>query len=179
MSLKAIAPLSLFAALCALFLLTLDRNTRLVPSPLIGQPAPQAVLIGLTDGASFSPRQMQGKRWIMNVWASWCLACRQEHDILLALAKHPDIQLIGYNYKDTANQAMAWLNQWGNPYTTVVQDTKGQAGLDWGIYGVPETYLIDEANLIRYKHTGPIDQHALATIILPFINHGELPHDTN
>lgn len=175
MSLKALAPLALFAALCVLFLFTIDRNTRLVPSPLIDQPAPQTMLTNLTDGALFSPQQMQGKRWIMNVWASWCVACRQEHDILLALAGQPDIQLIGYNYKDNAIQATAWLNQLGDPYTIVVQDTQGQAGLDWGIYGVPETYLIDETNIVRYKHTGPLNQHALATIILPFINRGELP----
>jgi len=175
MILKALAPLSIFAALCALFLLTLDRDTRLVPSPLINQPAPQTVLTRLNDDIVFSPEEMLGKRWIMNVWASWCVACRQEHDLLLMLSGQSNIPLIGYNYKDTPNQAINWLNQLGNPYTLVVQDTQGQAGLDWGIYGVPETYLIDETNHVRYKHTGPLNQQALATIILPFVNHGELP----
>lgn len=174
MKIKAFIPVIVFLGLFVLLIINLDRDTRYVPSPLIDKPAPNLALPTLQEQIEFSPESMQEKRWVLNVWASWCVACRQEHNLLLELAENTDINLIGYNYKDTAAKALAWLDRLGDPYDNVVQDIDGQVALDWGIYGVPETYLIDEFGIIRYKHVGPLDNKAIESIVLPFLSTGQV-----
>jgi len=174
MKIKAFIPIAIFLGLFILLIINLDRDTRYVPSPLIDKPAPTQSLPELNNNTQFSPESMKEKRWVLNVWASWCVACRQEHNVLLDLAKNTPVNLIGYNYKDTADMASAWLTQLGDPYDKVIQDIDGQVALDWGIYGVPETYLIDEFGIIRYKHIGPLDKQAIDSIVIPFLNTGQV-----
>ena len=170
---KLLIPLLLFVGMVGLFYATLDRDTRLVPSPLIGKPAPEFSLPTLTMNAGvtetlISPQQLIGKPWLLNVWASWCRECRIEHPLFNQLAQQYDFQLVGMNYKDQANDAQQWLRQFGDPFSTIIYDNKGSAGLDLGVYGVPETFLIDAQGIIRYKHVGPINAKTVNDIIVPF-----------
>lgn len=169
MTIKSLLPLAFFMLLLLVFLISLDRNPKTVPSALINQAAPQQVMPELLSAQPFSPKDMLGQRWLMNVWSSWCQACKQEHDDLVTLSSMTDVDIIGYNYKDKTELASKWLSQRDNPYLKTIEDTTGQFGLDWGIYGVPETFLIDEFGIIRGKHIGPIDQTVINTVILPFI----------
>jgi cytochrome c biogenesis protein CcmG, thiol:disulfide interchange protein DsbE len=112
---------------------------------------------------------MQGKVWLLNVWASWCAACLQEHPVLLDLANSGAVPIIGLNYKDPRNDALDWLRRHGNPYLLSVADTQGRVGIDYGVYGVPETFVIDKAGIIRYKYIGPVTAEALSDKILPLV----------
>jgi cytochrome c biogenesis protein CcmG/thiol:disulfide interchange protein DsbE len=174
MKLKALIPLSIFLGLALLFVFSLDRNTRLVPSPLIGKPAPDFNLPQLSAPGGISPQALKGRPWLLNVWASWCGACRQEHHFLNQLTTEHDINMLGLNYKDEPAMAQQWLQQFGDPYRWIAVDNKGSAGLDWGVYGVPETFLIDADGIIQYKHIGPINQQVIDKVILPFFA-GEPP----
>lgn len=180
-----------FAALVILLAVGLGLNPRDVPSPLVGKPAPAFMLSVLdTPEKQLGPQDMRGKVWLLNVWASWCVSCRQEHPVLVDLAKkRSDVLLVGLNYKEVRGdggfdmskisvaeekklafqRGSQWLAQHGNPYQLTVMDIDGRVGIDYGVYGVPETYVIDKSGIIRLKHTGPITPEALGKKILPLI----------
>ena len=182
--------LGAFAALVVLLSVGLGLNPREVPSPLVGKPAPAFNLAILaTPDKTLSPKDMKDKVWLLNVWASWCVSCRQEHPLLVEFSKTVDVPLIGLNYKEVRGdgsfdmskmpadeekklafqRANKWLTAHGNPYTMTVMDLDGRVGIDYGVYGVPETYVIDKAGVIRMKHTGPITPEILAKKIMPLL----------
>ena len=168
--LRFLLPLGIFAVLVVFLAIGLNLNPREVPSPLIGKPAPAFDLPQLHQPqARFSPAEMQGKVWLLNVWASWCVSCRQEHPLLVELAKADVVPIYGLNYKDQREDALRWLKQFGDPYLLSIADTEGRVGIDYGVYGVPETYVIDKAGVIRYKQIGPVTQDVLEKKILPLI----------
>ena len=170
MKLKFVIPLAIFAVIVAFLGLGLNRDPRLVPSPLIDKPAPGFVLPTLADPShSMSRNDMLGKVWLFNVWASWCVSCREEHPLLVQLAKANIVPIYGLNYKDDRKDAQQWLDNWGDPYQQVVQDTDGRVGIDYGVYGVPETYVIDKQGVIRYKQIGPLTVDVLKNKILPMV----------
>jgi len=167
---RFLLPLGIFAALVVLLAAGLKLNPREVPSPLIGKPAPPFELPLLQQpGKSFSPREMQGKVWVLNVWASWCAACREEHPVLTDFARSGVAPLYGLNYKDKRDEAIAWLGRYGDPYAASIVDVDGRVGIDYGVYGVPETYVIDKAGVIRYKRIGPVTPAILKEKIAPLI----------
>ena len=162
-------PLAIFIVLVGFLAAGLRLNPREVPSPLIGKPVPSFRLAQLQAGDKFiSPEDMRGKVWLLNVWASWCVSCRQEHPVLIELQQQNKIAIIGLNYKDERAAAITWLTQHGgDPYVVSAVDADGRVGIDFGVYGVPETFLIDKNGMIRYKHIGPVTTEALKTKILP------------
>lgn len=161
-------PLAIFVVLVAFLWVGLDRDPREVPSPLIGKPAPAFRLAQLhADGQTLSNDDLKGKVWLLNVWASWCVSCRVEHPLLLQASQSKAIPIYGLDYKDKAEDARAWLEQHGNPYTTSIVDRDGKIGIDYGVYGVPETFLIDKEGIVRYKQVGPITAEAWQQKILP------------
>jgi cytochrome c biogenesis protein CcmG/thiol:disulfide interchange protein DsbE len=163
-------PLAVFALLVVFLGKGLVLNPSEVPSPLIGKPAPDFSLPRLHDAvAQISNKDMAGKVWMLNVWASWCVSCRQEHPLLVDLSRRGIVPIYGLNYKDTREEAIAWLQQLGNPYLASAFDVEGRVGMDYGVYGVPETYVIDAQGVIRYKQIGPINAEALRNKILPLI----------
>ena len=167
---RFLLPLGIFIVLVAFLAIGLNRDPREVPSPLVGKPAPAFELPQLhKTEAKFSPKDMQGKVWLLNVWASWCVSCRQEHPILVELAKSGLVPIYGLNYKDKHEDALRWLKQFGDPYALSIVDAEGRVGIDYGVYGVPETYVIDKAGVIRYKQIGPVTQGALEKPILPLV----------
>ena len=182
--------LGAFVALVVLLAVGLSLNPRDVPSPLVGKPAPAFNLpILATPEKTLSPKDMQGKVWLLNVWASWCVSCRQEHPVLVEFSKKSETPLLGLNYKEVRGdggfdmgkmqaaeektlafeRANQWLADHGNPYQLTIMDLDGRVGIDYGVYGVPETYLIDKAGVIRMKHTGPITPDVLSQKILPLV----------
>jgi len=161
-------PLAIFLVLVVFLFVGLRRDPSIVPSPLIGKPAPVFKLSQLhKPGESLGVEDLKGQVWLLNVWASWCVSCREEHPILIQLAKSKLLPVYGLDYKDKQEQALQWLAQNGDPYTASVVDTDGRVGIDYGVYGVPETFLIDKAGVIRYKQIGPITADALKDKILP------------
>lgn len=166
---RYLIPLALFAVLVVFLGVGLRLDPREVPSPLIDKPAPGFTLPQLdAPDNTFSPQDYAGRVWLLNVWASWCAACRDEHPLLVDFAKqHKDIPIIGLNYKDEDAAAKRWLQVLGDPYRISVVDKKGMAGIDWGVYGVPETFLIDTHNRVRYKHIGPVTRQSIDEEILP------------
>ncbi|OGA15658.1 MAG: thiol:disulfide interchange protein [Betaproteobacteria bacterium RIFCSPLOWO2_02_FULL_66_14] len=158
-----------FLALVGLLAVGLTLNPREVPSPLIGRPAPAFELPKLAREGRFSPAEMRGKVWLFNVWASWCVSCRDEHPVLVEYARTKRTPLIGLNYKDPSDDAIKWLARYGDPYDFSVVDANGRIGIDYGVYGVPETYVIDRAGVIRYKQIGPVTPQLIAQKILPLI----------
>ncbi|MBC7929259.1 MAG: DsbE family thiol:disulfide interchange protein [Rubrivivax sp.] len=167
---KFLLPLALFVVLAAFLAVGLTRDPREIPSPLINKPAPAFVLPQLSDPSkSFSSQEMRGKVWLLNGWASWCAACRDEHPLLVELARSGVVPIYGLDYKDERRLGLAWLEQFGNPYTLSISDTDGRVAIDYGIYGVPETFVIDREGVIRYKHTGPVTVEALQKKILPLV----------
>jgi cytochrome c biogenesis protein CcmG/thiol:disulfide interchange protein DsbE len=170
---KRLIPFAIFIILAGFLAVGLKLNPREVPSPLIGKPAPAFTLPLLSDSAkTLSPADLRGQVWLLNVWASWCASCRQEHEILLDLARRGVAPVYGLDYKDQPDAARAWLARLGNPYTAVIVDAEGRTGIDYGVYGVPETYVIDKQGVIRHKHTGPLTAQSVKEKILPLI--GEL-----
>lgn len=151
-------PLVLFVVLVGFFAKGLFLNPREVPSPFIGRAAPAFTLplVG-NAGASFSPADMRGKVWLLNVWAPWCGACRQEHAFLMQLSQAGTLPIVGLNWKDKDREAEQLLMQTGNPYAAVPEDLDGRVGIDYGVTGTPESYLIDQHGVVRLKHVGPID----------------------
>ena len=167
---RFLLPLGIFIVLVAFLAVGLNLNPREVPSPLIGKPAPAFALPQLhKPDLSFAPKDMRGKVWLLNVWASWCVSCRQEHPILVDLAKTGTVPIYGLNYKDQRADALRWLKQYGDPYALSIADTEGRVGIDYGVYGVPETYVIDKAGVIRFKQIGPVTQDVLEAKILPLV----------
>ena len=163
-------PLGVFLLLVALLAVGLTLNPREVPSPLIGKNAPAFELPRLHEPASrFSPSELRGQVWLLNVWASWCASCRDEHPLLVELARSRAVPVYGLNYKDKRDDALRWLVQFGDPYVLSVVDLDGRIGIDYGVYGVPETYVIDKAGVIRYKQIGPLTPERLKTRILPLV----------
>lgn len=168
---RAVLPLLVFAVLVAFLGVGLTLNPRDVPSPLIGKPAPPIQLPRVdAPDQLFASGTLQGQVWLLNVWASWCGGCRQEHSVLTELARTGAVPIYGLNYKDKLEPAMTWLQDFGNPYKDSFFDTEGRTGLDYGVYGVPETFLIDKHGVIRYKHAGPITPDLLRTTILPLVS---------
>lgn len=167
---KTLIPLVILIILLAFLAIGLTRNPREIPSPLLGKSAPEFSAPHLNQAEqSFSSHDLLGQVWLLNVWASWCVACRQEHPVLMGFIKTNTVPLIGLNYKDNVQDGVKWLTQHGNPYTLSVADTDGHIGINHGVYGVPETFLIDKAGIIRYKHAGPITDEVLKQKILPMI----------
>lgn len=167
---RYLVPLGIFLVLVVFLGLGLGLNPRQVPSPLIDRPAPAFVLPQLhaTD-KTIAPETLRGQVWLLNVWASWCVSCRQEHPVLVDLAKSGEVPIYGLNYKDQREDALRWLAQWGDPYKLSIMDAKGATGIDYGVYGVPETFVIDKAGIIRYKQIGPLTPEVLRDIILPLV----------
>lgn len=167
---RGVLLLVLFAVLMGFFAIGLTLNPREVPSPLIGKPAPVFSLPRL-DGAvqTFAPQDMLGQVWLLNVWASWCAPCRQEHSLLVELSKTRLVPILGLDYKDQRNDGLEWLHEAGDPYTLSVSDIQGRVSVDYGVYGVPETFVIDKKGIIRFKQIGVITQEILQTTILPLV----------
>lgn len=167
---RYLLPLGVFAVLVALLGVGLSLNPREVPSPLIGKAAPPFQLPQLHEpGKTFSPKELQGKVWVLNVWASWCAACREEHPVLTDLANSRIAPVYGLNYKDKRDEAIAWLKRYGDPYQVSLIDADGRVGIDYGVYGVPETYVIDKLGVIRYKRIGPVTPDIAKQKIVPLI----------
>lgn len=169
MKTRFLIPFGLFAILVAFLARGLTLDPRQVPSPLLGKAAPSFELPTLKNPAIvLRPVDMQGRVWLLNVWASWCTSCRAEHEVVKAYAA--DVPLIGLNYKDQPVDARRWLQRHGDPYQASVSDEKGDAGIDWGVYGVPETFVIDKRGIIRYKQTGPLTREVMNSTILPLVD---------
>jgi cytochrome c biogenesis protein CcmG/thiol:disulfide interchange protein DsbE len=169
-ALKFLAPLAIFLALVAFFAVGLTRDPREVPSPFIGKAAPGFKLEHLQDSrVAFTPEEMKGKVWMLNVWASWCASCRVEHPLLVELSRSRVVPIVGLNYKDRREDALPWLAKFGDPYALSVWDIDGRVGIDYGVYGAPETFVIDKQGVIRHKQIGPITPEALEKVILPLI----------
>ena len=190
MKAKFLVPLLLFFALAAFLGFGLTLNPREVPSPLIGKPAPEFTLARLDQPEQrFALEEMRGEVWLLNVWASWCVACREEHPVLVRMAQQKLVPIVGLNYKEVRGdgalnvrgmaldtetdlaiqRARRWLTDHGDPYVVSVLDIDGRVGIDFGVYGVPETFLIDREGKIRYKHIGPITPEVLKQVLLPKI----------
>ena len=171
MKAKFLIPLLLFIILVVFLAIGLNRDPHEVPSPLINKPAPAFDIAQLEQpNKNFSPVSMKGQVWILNVWASWCVACREEHPVLVELANSKIAPVIGLDYKDKREQALAMLATQGNPYTLSAFDANGRVGIDYGVYGVPETYIIDKTGIIRFKHIGPINSQLLNQKIYPLVS---------
>ena len=167
---RFILPFVVFVILAVFLFVGLGLNPREVPSPLVGKPAPAFTLPQLhAPDKQFSPQDMKGKVWLLNVWASWCVSCVEEHPVLLELARQNIVPIYGLDYKDKTADAMAWLNRGGNPYVLTVSDRDGRIGIDYGVYGVPETYVIDKQGIIQYKQIGPVTPQNLREKILPLV----------
>ena len=188
MKAKFLVPLLLFFGLAGFLAFGLTLNPREVPSPLIDKPAPDFSLARLDQPEqTFSLKEMQGEVWLLNVWASWCVACREEHPVLVRMAQQKLVPVVGLNYKEVRGdgainargmaleaetsmaieRARTWLKDHGNPYVLSVLDIDGRIGIDFGVYGGPETFLIDRQGRIRYKHIGPITPDALQNVLMP------------
>ncbi|GAB4398915.1 MAG: DsbE family thiol:disulfide interchange protein [Rhodoferax sp.] len=167
---KAYWPLAIFLVLVIFLAIGLTRDPREIPSPLIGKPAPTftAQVLG-AEGIAFSNKDMLGKVWLLNTWASWCVACRQEHPVLVEFAKTNTIPIIGLDYKDKDAEGLKWLARYGNPYQVSITDPDGRIGIDFGVYGVPESFLIDQSGIIRYKQIGPFTAEVIQNKLLPLI----------
>ena len=167
-------PLAVFAALAVLLAAGVwmsrkpDRDA--LPSPLIGKPAPTFALPVLHEPArTVRLQDLRGQPFLLNVWGSWCVECRVEHPVLTRFAETRRVRVVGYNWKDEPADALRWLAQFGNPYWVVLSDVEGRAAIDWGIYGAPETFLVDADGIIRWKHVGPLDDGVIADELEPLL----------
>jgi len=167
---KFLLPLAVFIVVVGFLGFGLKLDPREVPSPLIGKAAPPFTLPVLhTPDKTLSNADMKGQVWMLNVWASWCVSCREEHPVLVDLAKRKLVPIYGLNYKDKTDDAKAWLKRFGDPYVLSLIDAKGQIGIDYGVYGVPETYVIDRDGIIRYKKIGVVTPDTVRDKILPLL----------
>jgi cytochrome c biogenesis protein CcmG/thiol:disulfide interchange protein DsbE len=168
---RYLLPLAVLLVLIAFLAVGLGLNPRTVPSPLVGKPAPDFRLVQLqAPDQSITPADFRGRVWMLNVWASWCVSCRQEHPVLLRLGQSRQVTLVGLNYKDEREQGRRWLvEHGGDPYAVSAMDSEGRTGIDYGVYGVPETFVIDKAGIIRYKHIGPLTTEIIEEKILPLV----------
>ena len=169
-ALKFVVPLLVFVLLAGFFAVGLVRDPREVPSPFIDKPAPAFRLEQLhQEKLAFAPEDMLGKVWMLNVWASWCVSCRIEHPLLVDMSRQKLVPIVGLNYKDKRDEGVRWLAKFGDPYVLSAYDVEGKVGIDYGVYGVPETFVIDKAGVIRHKQIGPITPDALEKTILPLL----------
>jgi cytochrome c biogenesis protein CcmG/thiol:disulfide interchange protein DsbE len=167
---RYLLPLVIFLVLAGFLAVGLNKDPREVPSPLIGKPAPAFKLPRLdAPEQMLSTQDLRGQVWLLNVWASWCVACRQEHPLLVELARSGAVKVYGLNYKDKREDALGLLRKSGDPYVTSLSDTEGLVGIDFGVYGVPETFVIDKQGVIRFKQIGPITREALRDTLLPLV----------
>ena len=167
---RYLLPLVVFVVMLAFLVVGLSLKPHEIPSPLIDKPAPAFSLPTLdAPQQNLSAQDLRGKVWILNVWASWCVACRIEHPLLVEFSKTGAVPIYGLNYKDKREDATAWLNKFGNPYTRSLSDTEGLVGIDFGVYGVPETFVIDKNGIIRLKQIGPVTPEVLRDEILPLV----------
>jgi cytochrome c biogenesis protein CcmG/thiol:disulfide interchange protein DsbE len=163
-------PLAAFIVLVAFLAIGLSRDPREVPSPLVNRAAPAFQLPQLHEPTkTFSAADMRGKVWLLNVWASWCITCRDEHPWLLEYAQSGAVPIYGLNYKDKREDALGWLSELGDPYVLSVADTDGRVGIDYGVYGAPETYLIDRNGVVRFKQVGPVTPEIWQNKVLPLV----------
>jgi cytochrome c biogenesis protein CcmG/thiol:disulfide interchange protein DsbE len=172
MKAKFLIPLAMFVVLVAFLMVGLNRDPRDVPSPLINKPAPAFTALQLEQPElTFSPSDLRGKVWMLNVWASWCVGCREEHPVLLGFSRTHTLPIIGLDYKEkNPSDGLIFLRTHGNPFDITAQDADGHIGIDYGVYGVPESYIIDKKGVIRFKQTGPITPEVLENTIVPLIN---------
>jgi len=167
---KRLIPLGIFGVLIVFLVIGLSLKPKEIPSPLIGKVAPTFSLPVLNqENQIFTPSEMLGKVWLLNVWASWCVSCRAEHPLLNELAKMKLVPILGLNYKDQDPAALKWLTELGNPYDLSIVDAKGLVGIDYGVYGVPETFVIDQTGKVAFKHIGPITPDSMQKTLLPLI----------
>jgi cytochrome c biogenesis protein CcmG/thiol:disulfide interchange protein DsbE len=163
-------PLLVFSSLVIFLAVGLRLNPKEMPSPLIGKQVPAFQLTQLHDPEkTISPSDMAGQVWLLNVWASWCVSCREEHPHQMDLFKRNAAPIVGLNYKDERQDGITWLRQFGNPYSVSAFDNDGRVGIDFGVYGVPETFVIDKRGVIRYKHVGPLTPEVITGKLLPLI----------
>jgi cytochrome c biogenesis protein CcmG, thiol:disulfide interchange protein DsbE len=167
---RYIVPVGVFAALVAFLYIGLGRDKETLPSPLIGKPAPIFELPRVDDPSrKVSNRDFAGKPYVLNVWGTWCVGCRQEHDTLLEIARRAEIPLVGLDWNDDLEMAQRWLRELGDPYVASAYDGEGRAAIDWGIYGAPETFLIDAKGIIVQKHIGPMTLEVWQRDFVPLI----------
>ena len=169
---KRLLPLIAFAGLALLLgvgvLMNSGKDTSAIPSPLIGKPAPAFSLPVLDEPSRLiTNADLRGEPYLLNVWGSWCPACRDEHPVITELAKSGRIKVIGYDYKDEPEDAQRWLEQFGNPYAMIIADQDGRAAFDWGIYGAPESFLVDAQGIVRWKFIGPMTDAVVREQLLP------------
>ncbi len=168
--LLSLIPVALFGAIAVYFGIGLQRDSRILPSALIDQAVPEFELPALVDGKpGLDSAALQGEVALVNVFASWCIPCRYEHPLLMRLTEDGTVTVHGINWKDKPEDARKWLDELGDPYARIGIDQNGRIGIDWGFYGVPETYLVDAGGRIRYKYVGPMNQELLDQTILPLI----------
>lgn len=171
---RALLPLLAFIILVIFLGIGLTKDPRKLPSTFIGKTAPDFTLPLLHEQSKmFSPINMLGKVWVLNIWASWCVSCRAEHHVLNSMIKNNKVNLIGLNYKDKVVDARRWLRRYGDPYQLSVSDIEGLIGIEWGVYGVPETFVIDKKGTVRLKHTGPVTNKDIIEEIIPLIKNLE------
>lgn len=167
---RALIPLAVFGVLVAFLAAGLRGNPRELPSALMDRPAPAFRVPTLASPTqSLGPEDLRGQVWVLNVWASWCTACRLEHPVLVDFAKGKTVPVYGLNYKDKREDAQKWLAHFGDPYQQSFFDADGRVGMDLGVYGVPETYVIDRQGMVRFKHTGALTPEVLQQQILPLV----------
>lgn len=167
---RFILPLGTFIVMIALLGFGLTLDPKKIPSPLIDKPAPDFSLGKLyAPEETLSKKNLLGQVWVLNVWASWCVSCRAEHAIITSLANRNLVNVVGLNYKDQPEDARRWLKQFGNPYSASLMDRDGRVGIDWGVYGVPETFVIGKDGRIKYKHIGPVTRDSLEREVIPAI----------
>jgi cytochrome c biogenesis protein CcmG, thiol:disulfide interchange protein DsbE len=162
-------PILIFALLVGLLGFGLTNDPKEVPSPFIDKPAPKFVTNRLYVDGKISTQEMKGKVWLLNVFASWCVSCRAEHKLITELSKSSKTPIVGLNYKDEAVDAKKWLAYYGNPYHSIAVDLDGKIGIEYGVYGVPETFIIDKKGIIRHKQIGPVTAESLSKTIIPLI----------
>jgi cytochrome c biogenesis protein CcmG/thiol:disulfide interchange protein DsbE len=167
---RFILPAAAFAVLIVFFVIGLRRDPGTIPSPLIGKPAPAFSLESLGDPAwRIGSADFAGRAWILNVWATWCAGCRDEHGALLAIARENRVPIVGLNWRDDRSLALGWLEQLGNPYAAVAFDPEGRTAIDWGVYGAPETFLVGADGRVLKKHIGPITVDAWQREFVPLL----------
>ncbi|CAK0773423.1 Thiol:disulfide interchange protein DsbE [Gammaproteobacteria bacterium] len=167
---RRLIPFTIFFVLIVFLGLGLRLDPREVPSPLIGKSAPDFHLPTLENPeVILSNQNLLGKVYLLNVWASWCVSCRQEHSLLVEMERAGWIEIYGLNYKDQREDALRWLTNFGNPYRMTIVDQNGRTGIDYGVYGVPESYLIDKKGIIRYKYIGPLTSESIKGHLLTLV----------
>lgn len=173
---RYLIPLGVFIIIVGFLAVGLKLDPRLVPSPLIDKPVPQFTLPEVkAPDKTVDSTDLRGKVSLLNVWASWCVSCRDEHPLLVELARSGQATIYGLNYKDRREDAIRWLDYYGDPYAASAHDLEGKVGIDFGVYGVPETFIVDRNGVIRYKHIGPISKEALERKIMPLLQELENP----